>query len=442
MMKDLMVLILAGGDSDRFWPLGDKQSLSFLGKSFAYHHLSQLRKFGLTEITVVANKQNEALFERLKHEFSDLNINLLLQTDPRGMAGAIVSAKEFIQGKKLLIRNGSDIYEDLLISLLTAAIKKNPDGIIAGIKQKTYFPGGYLSISGDKVVSIVEKPHPDEKPSDIVTIGFDYFKSSDSLLSAISQVKSNRDDVFEKALDMLLKDKLAFQFLQYKGFWGYLKFPWHALNVMAYYLGKIKRQKGKNVSVHKSCVISGNVFMEDGVKILENSKILGPAYIGRGTIIGQNCLVRESMIGDNCVVGFSSEIARSYAGDNSWFHTNYVGDSVVSTNVSIGAGTVLANLKLREDAVKSLVNSNKVDTGKVKLGSMIGSNVRIGVNASVMPGIKIGKNSAVGPSVVLDKDLPDGKLCLLSKVNYIVKPNTAEKPAESRKSTLTHLKLS
>ncbi len=441
-MNDLTVLLLAGGDSDRFWPLEDKHSLVFCGKPLAYHHLFQLRKFELREIVIVANNQNEALFKRLKYEFSDLNIKIILQTDLRGMAGAIVSAKEFIQGKKLLVRNGSDIYEDLLISSIIASIKKNPDGIIAGIRQKTYFPGGYLSVEDNKVVSIVEKPSPDEKPSDIVTIVFDYFKSSDVLLSAISKVKSTNDDIFEKALDLLIDDKLNFQFLAYKGYWGYLKFPWHTLNVMSYFLGRMKSFRRKNVSIHKSAVVSGDVFISDGVKVLENTKIIGPSYIGSGTIIGQNSLVRESMIGANCVVGYSSEIARSYIGETCWFHSNYIGDSVISSNVSMGAGTVVANLKLKENAINSVVNGNKTDTGKVKLGSMIGSGVRIGVNASIMPGIKIGKNSVVGPSVMLDKDLPDTKSCLLAKANYVIVPNAVTIPKESRSSTLEHLKIS
>lgn len=441
-MKDLITLILAGGDSDRFWPLGDKHSLSFLGKSFAYYHLLQLRKFGLNKIVIVINPNNKTLFERLKQEFSDLEIDLVIQTDLRGMAGAIVSAKKQIQGKKLLVINGSDIYEDLLFLQVIALVKQDPDGIICGFKQKDYFPGGYLSVVDNKVKSIVEKPAIDKKPSDIVTMVFNYFKKSDLLLSAIDKTTSLSDDIFEKSLDYMIKNGQGFHFLQYKGYWGYLKYSWHALDVMNYYLSKIKSVRNKKISIHKSAVISGNVYIEDGVKILENAKIIGSTYIGKGTIVGQNCLIRESMIGDNCVIGYSSEIARSYIGDNSWFHTNYIGDSIISANVSLGAGTVFANLRLKENSIKSEIGGKLADTGKVKLGGIIGTGVRIGINASVMPGVKIGKNSVVGPCVLLDKDLPDDRSCFQTKANYVIKPNTLSIPNDSRKATIKNLKIS
>ncbi len=440
-MKDLVVLILAGGNSDRFWPLSDKNSLSFLGKPLVYFSLAQFRKFGLKDIVIVINKTNRLMFLNLKNYFSDLHITLLEQTDPRGMAGAIVSAKELIKGKKLLIVNSSDIYEDILFSSFISELKTNSEGIITGIKQDSYFPGGYLKISGNKVLEIIEKPSPDKIPSDTVSLVFDYFKNSDKLLSAISEVTSISDDVFEKAINILIKEGMGFKLLAYSGFWGYLKYPWHTLNIMSYFLNKISDQKIKKGFIHKSAVISGNVYIEEGARILENTKIVGPTYIGQGTIIGQNCLVRESMIGANCVVGYSSEIARSFIAENCWFHTNYIGDSVISENVSMGAGTVLANYKLDETTINSFISKQKLDTGKVKLGSVIGKNVRIGVNCSIMPGIKIGENSLVGASIILDKDLPSNKYCVFSGSNYITKDNLVNLSKKTRNEVRGALKF-
>ncbi len=440
-MKDVVVLILAGGNSDRFWPLPDKNSISFLDKPLVYFSLSQFRKFGFKNIVIVVNKTNKLIFTNLKSEFSDLSIELLEQSDLKGMAGAVVSAQKFIKGKKILVVNASDVYEDILISSFVNELKTNPQGVITGIRQDTYFPGGYLKISGNKVVQIVEKPSPEEIPSNTVSLVFDYFKSADKLLSAISEVKSISDDVFEKAINLLIKEGMEFKLLPYSGFWGYLKYPWHTLSVMSYFLHKLAGQKIKKAYIHKSAVINGDVYIENGAKIMENTKIVGPTYIGTGTIIGQNCLVRESMIGANCVVGYSSEIARSFIGGNCWFHTNYIGDSVISENVSMGAGTVLANYKLDESTIKSFLIKQKIDTGKVKLGSMIGKNVRIGVNCSIMPGIKIGENSLIGASVILDKDLPSNKYCAFTGSNYTIKDNLINLSEKTRGEVRNALKI-
>lgn len=442
-MKDLITLILAGGDGGRFWPLSDKNTLPFLGKPLAYHHFLQLDKFGFNNIVVVVNKDNELFFRKLALEFPRLKINLVLQILEGGMAGAILSAKKHLKGKSVLIRNGSDIYEDLLISQLVNELKSNPsaDGLITGVSQNAYFPGGYLKLEGNKVKGIIEKPNPQKVPSNIVTIVFDYFQNADFLVSAIENINSDADDVFEQGIDLLIKKGLDIRFLQYKGYWGYLKLPWHVLDVSSYYLDRINGQKIKKSFIDRSSVISGDVYIETGVKILENSKIVGPAFIGAGTIIGQNCLVRESMIGANCVIGFASEIARSYIGDFSWFHTNYVGDSIISTNVAMGAGTVCANYKLHEDSVKSFIGGSKLDSGKVKLGSIIGPNVRIGVNSSIMPGIKIGRNSKVAAGIVLDKDLPDNTSAYPSKSNYTLKANTFNISSKTRVAIAKKLKF-
>ncbi|MBI3379879.1 NTP transferase domain-containing protein [Candidatus Gottesmanbacteria bacterium] len=440
-MDDLTILLLAGGDSDRFWPLGDKHSIKFLGKPFVYYHLSQFSKLGFKNIVIIVNKNNEAFFHNLKNDFTPLDINLVLQADGKGMAGAILSAKHLIQNKRIIIRNSSDIYEDILLPSIISELKENPDGILTGVSQSSYFPGGYLQISDNKIVGIIEKPSPEKIPSNIVTIAFNYFKDANLLINVLSKMQSTKDDIFEKTIDFLIKEGAEFKFLPYKGYWGYLKYPWHVLDINSYFLHKIKGQKIKKAIIHKSSILSGDVYLEDGVRILENSKIAGPTYIGSGTIIGQNCLIRESMIGANCVVGFSTEIARSYIGDNCWFHSNYLGDSIISSNVAMGAGTVLANYKLSEGSIMSFIKEDKVDTGKVKLGSMIGPNVRIGINSSIMPGIKIGKGSFVGAGVILDKDLPDDRFAYPTKSGYTLKNNNIKITQNSRSDARNKLNL-
>src|SRR3989338_1596496 len=145
------------------------------------------------------------------------------------------------------------------------------------------------------------------------------------------------------------------------------------------------------------------------------------------------------MIGNDCVIGFGSEITRSYIGNNSWLHRNFVGDSVLDENVSMGAGAVTANLKLNEQHVNTLINGKKTGSGRNRLGAIIGSNVRIGINASIMPGTKIGKNSHVGAGVVLDADLPDNKFCALSS-SYKIVENKFTLDVNVRKEALKTLR--
>lgn len=442
-MEDIVVLLLAGGDSSRFWPLKDKHSLSFIGRPLPQYSLIQLQKFGFKNIIIVVNSNNIHLFEKLKSEFNDLSITLVRQIDPRGMAGAVVSAQKYILGKKLLIVSPSDVYEDVLLSDFQKIVKGESDGILAGTIVKSYFPGGYLTVSNGIITSLIEKPESSKTPSNIVTFVFDYFKNSKFLIEEIQKVRSTHDDnCYEQAINGLIKRGLIFKFLNYKGFWGYLKYPWHTLNLTFYFLHKLDGKNIKRTTISKSSTIIGDVFIDEGVKILENAKIVGPSYIGKGSIIGNNSIIRESIIGAHCMVGYNTEITRSYIGNNCWFHTNYIGDSIVSDNVSMGAGTILANFKLGEDTIKTTIMGQKFDTNKIKFGSVIGTNVRIGVNTSIMPGVKIGKNCVIGAAVYLDRDLPNGKFCIIKNIQYTIKNNKISITDTYRKSELSKIRLS
>lgn len=426
-MKNICVLILAAGDSSRFWPLKDKHFVNFFDKPLVYYSISQLVRFGFIDFVIVINKNNKSQFESLKGDFPAISFTFIEQENIEGMAGAVISAAKHIYGRKLLVVGPSDIYEDVLLADFIKMLKSSPDGILAGTTVDKYFPGGYLTIDNGKVIKLTEKPKIESLPSNIVNFVFDYIENANLFLKALREIKESKDDRYEKAIAHLLDMNMNFKYLPYKGYWGYLKYPWHVLSISSFFLGKLKGKKIKKAEIADSAVIDGNVLIEESVKIMENVKIIGPAYIGYGTVIGQNCLIRESMIGLNCVIGYSTEIARSHIGNNCWFHHNYVGDSVIADNVSMGAAALTANFRFDEKPILSVVQNEKINTGRIKFGAIIGENARIGVNASIMPGIKIGEKSFVGPSVLLDKDLSAGKFCLLGESKYTIKDNKSIK---------------
>ena len=151
--------------------------------------------------------------------------------------------------------------------------------------------------------------------------------------------------------------------------------------------------------------------MSDNVRVFENAVIRGPVYIGPNSVIGNGSLVRDySHIGANCVVGYSTRVKNSYIGDGCWFHMSYIGDSIIAEGCSFGAGTTLANFRFDEGNISVRIGDELVDTGLDKLGAIIGSNSRTGINASVLPGIRIGPNSVIGPHVCLAEDLEQGKI--------------------------------
>lgn len=411
MTKKLVALVLAGGMGKRFWPLATNKLLfPFFGKPFISYSVKDILPKEVSRLVLVTNKENNKELDALRFPVSHSTV---IQQKPLGMADAILSASSKIQNCRLLVIIADDLFNETLLSeVIARAEKTNAFGLIPGWKSSSYFPGGYLKLDGARIVSVVEKPGAGKEPSRYVDISGQFFADSNRLLDAIGQTESHDDDVYERAKSALMQ-RQVFEMIPYEGNFSSLKYPWNVLDIMDQLLLTVSEFRGKNVEIKSNVVIEGPVHLGDNVKIFENTKIVGPCYIGDNTIIGNNNIIRHSQIGSGCVTGFNTDITRSYIGDNCWFHSNYIGDSVLEEDISMGSGTVLANLRLDREKIASVIGENRVNTMRTKLGAMIGKNVRIGVNTSVMPGVKIGNGSMVGAGIVVNHDIPNDSKKLL-----------------------------
>jgi NDP-sugar pyrophosphorylase family protein len=249
-----------------------------------------------------------------------------------------------------------------------------------------------------------------------------------ALLDYIARVQTQRDDVYEKAVDAMVKDGRIIRVVPYAGAWSVIKYPWHVLDAVRYFLDRAEGYIAPTAYISNRATIDGKVIIKDDVRVLENAVIRGPVYIGPGTVVGNGTLVRGySHIGGNCVLGFATEIKGSYVSDGCWFHMNYIGDSIVGERCNFGAGTITANWRFNEKTIAMRVVDNLIDTGKNKFGAVIGDNCRIGINVSIMPGVKIGANSVIEPAVCLTGDVEAGTMVIgRDRANPIIKrPGTS-----------------
>ena len=88
-------------------------------------------------------------------------------------------------------------------------------------------------------------------------------------------------------------------------------------------------------------------------------------------------------------IGTACEIKASIVFDNSSIaHFNFIGDSIIGSKVNFEAGSITAN-HFNERADKNIYafyQSQKIDTGTIKFGALVGDNCRIGANAVLSPG--------------------------------------------------------
>jgi len=434
-------VFLCGGRGKRMFPITeDKFLLDFLEKPLLEHQIKAACEAGLSHFVIIGNPDNIQRIEQITKKIPGIEADLALQKKSLGIADALKSAEPFLHGQ-LLVINPNDVFSSSAYTkIITESEKTTASSYILGYQVQKYFPGGYLQVnSQNELLHIVEKPNPGEEPSNLVNILIHCHNNSEELLRYIATVKTTRDDIYECALDSMVKGGHKINVIPYNDFWAPIKYPWHIFKVMEYFLDNAQPYIASSVRISGKATIEGKVILSDNVKVLENAVIRGPVYIGANSIIGNNALVRDySHIGSNSVIGYSTEVKHSYIGDNCWFHSNYIGDSIVDDNCSLGAGTVLANFRIDEGNIQIKVGGSLVDTDYDKLGAIIGQGCRIGVNASLMPGVRVGPDSFVGPQVCLRRDLGANKMALLES-QYQVKDNETSLDEGKRQELLRRL---
>lgn len=405
MKKFKNVILLSGGESTRLWPLGDKNKIEFLSNPLIYYQLNRLVEFTENTLYVVANENNKEFIDAISAE-TDSRITVVSQKG-NGQAAAILSVPD-LSGETLIV-NVNDFFDDEPIETLAKRLQgESVDALLVAKEMKEYFPGGYLKFKDDSILEIIEKPGAGKTPSDYVRMCIDYFAKIEDFIKVLKPSSSQKDDVYEVGITNYIKQKKTVKFVLSTGSSYHVKYPWQVINLMKFFLSHISQNFiSDDAQIAESAKIVGPVYIGSGVKIGDNAKIVGPCFIDENTVVGDFAMIRESHVGKNSLIGGYSEVTRSYLGDSVMFHRNYVGDSVISNNVLFGSGATTANFRFDGKTISSIVKNEKVDTGLLKFGSIIGADSRIGVNSTLLPGVKIGNHSFIGPGEVVRQDVGD-----------------------------------
>jgi len=419
-------LLLLAGRSRRFWPLAEKTLFPLCGKTLLEHQVERLKQGGCNEIILVGGEHNLEEAQSLFPDFETIeqeNLDL-------GMRGAVLSALPKVGSDPVMIVSGNDViassgYEQLI----KTAQQSGTDGAILAQKVERYFPGGYLEVEGERITSIVEKPGKGKEPSDLINIVAHIHNHPAALLEALQNIDESTDDGYEQALAKLFKDHV-YRAAVYEGAWQPVKYPWHLLSLLTTFLDGIKEQNiDPSASIHPSAVIEGNVIIEEEVTILPHATIVGPCFVGKRSTVASNALVRQSSIGEQCVVGYSTEVKGSVLHSNVWTHMTYLGDSVIGNNVSFGAGSITGNFRLDEADISSTVSGERIDTGLVKFGTIIGNDCRLGIHTGINPGIKIGSGSFVSSQTLVSEDIPEKSFACMKEGKMSRKDNKISPPS-------------
>ena len=172
-------------------------------------------------------------------------------------------------------------------------------------------------------------------------------------------------------------------------------YPFEALKKIGDYIKEIGPALDKEIYEERG----ESIWIARSAKIAPSASITGPCIIGERTEVRHCAFIRGSaLVGAHCVVGNSVELKNVILFDNVQTpHYNYVGDSILGYKAHMGAGSITSNVKSDKTHVVVTDGVERIDTGRKKVGAMLGDGVEVGCNSVLNPGSVIGRGSRVYP---------------------------------------------
>ncbi|MHB8584598.1 MAG: bifunctional sugar-1-phosphate nucleotidylyltransferase/acetyltransferase [Thermoplasmatota archaeon] len=399
----MKAIVLAAGEGKRMRPLTaarPKVMLPVAGVPMLERLVRQLVAEKVGEITIVTSYQ-EAAVRSAMGDGSRFGCSLRYarQEQPRGTGDAAVAGlREARIGREpFLILNGDVVLSDADLARFVAASSKGPVLSAAPVPDPKAF--GVFRMEGDRPKEIVEKSaHP---PSSLANAGLYGFPAEMSLSHFEKLEKSPRGE-FEitDAVSAALRRGVPFELVELPT-WQDVGRPWDLLSASERLLkGATLAREG---TIEPGATLHGAVHVGPGTLVRAGSYIEGPVWIGRDASIGPNCYIRpNSVIGDRVRIGNAVEVKASVIMDDTHVgHLSYVGDSVLGFGVNFGAGTKVANLRHDGKTVKVEWEGARIDTGRRKMGVIVGDGVHTGINTSLNVGVVLGPHATTMPGEVV-----------------------------------------
>jgi bifunctional UDP-N-acetylglucosamine pyrophosphorylase/glucosamine-1-phosphate N-acetyltransferase len=150
-----------------------------------------------------------------------------------------------------------------------------------------------------------------------------------------------------------------------------------------------------NVQIGPNCVIKDSILRQ-GAQVKANSHLDG-AELGEGSDCGPFARLRPgSVLGAKAHVGNFVELKNAWLGEGAKAgHLSYLGDAEIGARSNIGAGTITCNYD-----------------GANKFKTVMGEDVFIGSNSSLVAPLVLGDKTTTGAGSVITADVPANTLAV------------------------------
>jgi mannose-1-phosphate guanylyltransferase len=340
----MQALILVGGEGTRLRPLTSpalpKPVVPLVDRPFLAYMLEWLARHGADDVIMSCGFGAGAVRDALGDGSAfGVKLRFVEEPEPRGTAGALKYAEEFLD-ERFLMLNG-DVLTDMDLTAQIAqheATGAKATLALVPVDDPTRY--GLVRTTGDNAVTgFLEKPSPDQIDTNLISAGAYVLERS-----IVDLIEPDRNVSIEREVWPQLVGQGVYAFPHEHAYWLDIGTP------ETYLKGTVDILEGfvKTEAVQR---------IGDGCEIAPDAHVASTAVLGAGVKVGAETRIERSVVLAGCDIGEHCQIADAIlapgvrVGDRSTVSDGAVlgadvdvgADNVLSHGVKLFAGTVLAD---------------------------------------------------------------------------------------------------
>jgi len=300
----MKALIASGGRGTRLRPITHTQNkhlIPIANKPILYYAIEAAAKAGIKEIGIVHNGDSQEVPNYVGDGSKwGVQIEYIPQPEPGGLAQVVALGEKFIGKEKFVFYLGDNMIVADLRQFIERFEEEHCNCFLTLAKVKDPGRFGVPEIKGNRIVRVEEKPKVPKSQYAVAGI----YLYDHHIFEAVKSLKPSARGELEisDAHQYLIDHGYKIGYAEITGWWKDTGKPTDLLEANRLVLDNTSpRIEG---DIDRASDVAGKVVIEKGTRIV-NSKVRGPAIIGR------DCLIENSYIGPFTSIGDRTQVKDS-----------------------------------------------------------------------------------------------------------------------------------
>jgi mannose-1-phosphate guanylyltransferase len=327
----MQAVILVGGEGTRLRPLTStvpKPVVPLVDRPFIAYMLEWLRRHDVDDVIMSCG----FLATSVRNVLGDgsaygVRLRFVEEPEPRGTAGALKYAEEFLEDRFLML-NG-DVLSDMDLSAQVAQHEATGAqatlALVPVVDPSAY---GLVRTGADRAVEgFVEKPSPDQVDTNLISAGAYVLERG-----ILDMIEPDRNVSIEREIWPLLVGEGLYAFPHEHAYWLDIGTPETYLRATSDILeGFVEttpvERIGPSCTIAPDAHVGSTAVLGDGVTIGAGSRV-ERAVILQGSVIGESCQVEDAIVAAGARIGDRTVIEHG---------------AVLGEGVTVGADNLLSH---------------------------------------------------------------------------------------------------